>query len=138
MTRIEFENTLNDITRVDLSGLGSIHPSMANSKETFYIKNGKYCFKIESGAISFDCGVRMPDVGPNEEISKDYIEQFCETVKDIGGYAQSTEYIADMAAKGATMSEEDNADFMANAFMFRILLTFAIRNLEQSVAERCL
>ena len=80
----------------------------------------------------------MPDAKPNEEISEDYIERFCETVKKIGGYAQSTEYIADMAAKGATMNEEDSADFMADAFMFRILLTFAIGNLEQSVAERCL
>ena len=80
----------------------------------------------------------MPDAKPNEEVSKDYIERFCITVKKIGSYAQSTQYIADMAAKGATLNEEDNADFMANAFVFRILLTFAVGNLERSVAERCL
>lgn len=138
MTRYDFENTLTNITSVDLSKLGSIHPSMANSKATFYIKNERYRFKIESGALLFDCGVGMPDVALHEELDQDYIEQFCETVKEIGMYAKSGQCIADMVAGEAPKNKKESKKVMAEAYSFRILLTFVFDNLEKTVTERCL
>jgi hypothetical protein len=138
MTRIEFESTLNDIASINLSSLGEIDSSMANSKVTFYIKDGRYRFKIESGTLSFDCGIGMPDTEPGEELSEDYIERFCNTVEEIRGYAQSAECIADMAAKGEAMSEEDDREFMLQVYLFRILLASILDMLESTVAERCL
>ena len=138
MTRIEFESTLNDMASINLSSLGEIDSSMANSKVTFYIKDGRYRFKIGSGTLSFDCGIGMSDAEPGEKISKDYIERFCKTVEEIRGYAQSAECIADMAAKGETMSEEDDREYMLQAYLFRILLTTILNMLESTVAERCL
>ena len=138
MTRIEFENTLKDIASINLSSLGEIDSSMANSKVTFYIKDGRYRFKIGSGTLSFDCGIGMSDAEPGEELSKDYIERFCKTVEEIRSYAQSAEFIADIVAKGETMSEDDDREFMLQAYLFRILLTSILNMLESTVAERCL
>ena len=138
MTRIEFENTLKDIASINLSSLGKIDSSMANSKVTFYIKDGRYRFKIGSGTMSFDCGIGMSDAEPGEELSEDYIKCFCNTVEEIRGYAQSADCIADMAAKGEAMSEEDDREFMLQAYLFRILLTSILNMLESTVAERCL
>ena len=138
MTRIEFENTLKDIASINLSSLGEIDSSMANSKVTFYIKDGRYRFKIGSGTLAFDCGIGMSDAEPGEKISKDYIERFCKTVEEIRGYAQSAECIADIVAKGETMSEEDDREYMLQAYLFRILLTTILNMLESTVAERCL
>lgn len=138
MTRIEFENTLKDIASINLSSLGKIDSSMANSKVTFYIKDGRYRFKIGSGTMSFDCGIGMSDAEPGEELSEDYIKCFCNTVKEIRSYAQSAECIANIVAKGETMSEEDDREFMLQVYLFRILLASILDMLESTVAERCL
>lgn len=136
MTRYDFEKTLTNISSVDLSKLGSIHPSMANTKETFYIKDERYRFKIESGKLLFDCGVEMPDVALDEELDNDYIERFCETVKEIGMYAKSGKCITDIVAGEVPKNEKERQKVMAEAYFFRILLTFVFDNLEKTVTER--